>query len=81
MKEHPDANVVEMDCVEGKKNESRAILTFTFRNCNLMLMFLLEYQDQECVMEVLRKNIKTECLWVHYKANIWSSVFQSLTTP
>lgn len=59
-----------MDCVEGKKNESRAILTFTFRNCNLMLMFLLEYQDQECVMEVLRKNIKTECLWVHYKANI-----------
>lgn len=31
---------------------SRAILTFTFRNCNLMLMFLLEYQDQECVLEV-----------------------------
>ena len=52
MKEHPDTNVVEMDCVEGKKDESRAILTFTFRNCNLMLMFLLEYQDQECVLEV-----------------------------
>ena len=41
-----------MDCVEGKKDESRALLTFTFRNCNLMLMFLLEYQDQECVLEV-----------------------------
>ena len=41
-----------MDCVEGKKGESKAILTFTFRNCNLMLMFLLEYQDQECVLEV-----------------------------
>lgn len=41
-----------MDCVEGKKGENRAILTFTFRNCNLMLMFLLEYQDQECVLEV-----------------------------
>ena len=52
MKDHPDTNVVEMDCVEGKKDESRAILTFTFRNCNLMLMFLLEYQDQECVLEV-----------------------------
>ena len=52
IKEHPDVNVVEMDCVEGKKDESRAILTFTFRNCNLMLMFLLEYQDQECVLEV-----------------------------
>lgn len=52
LKEHPDTNIVEMDCVEGKKGESRAILTFTFRNCNLMLMFLLEYQDQECVLEV-----------------------------
>mgnify|MGYP000594532039 FL=1 len=48
MKDHPDINVVEMDCVEGKKGESRALLTFTFRNCNLML----EYQDQECVLEV-----------------------------
>ncbi len=44
--------VVEMDCVEGMKGESCALLTFTFRNCNLMLMFLLEYQDQECVLEV-----------------------------
>ena len=52
IKDHPDINVVEMDCVEGKKGESRALLTFTFRNCNLMLMFLLEYQDQECVLEV-----------------------------
>ncbi len=52
IKEHPDTNVVEMDCVEGKKGESPALLTFTFRNCNLMLMFLLEYQNQECVLEV-----------------------------
>ena len=44
MKVHPDTNVVEMDCVEGKKGDSRSILTLTFRNCNLMLMFLLEYQ-------------------------------------
>ena len=36
MKKHPDTNVVEMDCVESKKGESRSILTFTFRNCNLM---------------------------------------------
>ena len=52
LKAHPGMNVVEMDCVESKKGEDRAILTFTFRNCNLMLMFLLEYQDQECVLEV-----------------------------
>lgn len=52
MNEHPETNVVEMDCVEGKKGECKTILTFTFRNCNLMLMFLLEHQDQECVLEV-----------------------------
>ena len=52
MKEHPDTNVVEMDCVEGKKGESKTLLTFTFRNCHLMLIFLLENRDQECVSEV-----------------------------
>ena len=52
IKKHPETNVVEMDCVESKKDETRALLTLTFRNCNLMLMFLLEYQDQECVSEV-----------------------------
>ena len=54
LKYHPDVNVVEMDCVEGKKDESKVILTFTFRNCNLMLMFLLERQTQDCVLEVFR---------------------------
>jgi IS30 family transposase len=52
MKEHPDTNVVEMDCVEGKKGESRALLTLTFRNCNLMLIFLLEHHNQERVLKV-----------------------------
>ena len=52
MKEHPDTNAMEMDCVEGKKGESRVILTFTLRNYHLMLMFHLEYQDQECVLKV-----------------------------
>lgn len=52
MAEHPDTNVVEMDCVEGKKGESPTLLTFTFRNCHLMLIFLLDFQDQECVLEV-----------------------------
>ena len=52
MKEHPDTNVVEMDCVEGKKGGSRVILTFTLRNYHLMFMVHLEYQDQECVLKV-----------------------------
>ncbi len=54
LKEHPEVNVVEMDCVEGKQTENTVILTFTFRNCNLMLMFLLEHQNQDCVLEVFR---------------------------
>lgn len=52
IQEHPETNVVEMDCVEGKKGEAPTLLTFTFRNCNLMLIFLLEHQNQECVLEV-----------------------------
>lgn len=52
MKEHRDTNVVEMDCIEGRKNENCAILTFTFRNCSPMLMFLLEHKDSGCVLEV-----------------------------
>ena len=55
IKEHTDANVVEMDCVEGMKGESKTLLTFTFRNCNLMLIFLLEHQDQKCVLEVFNR--------------------------
>ncbi len=55
MKVHPDANVVEMDCVEGKKGEEKVVLTLTFRSCNLMLMFLLERQSQECVIKVFDK--------------------------
>ncbi len=51
MKEHPDTAVVEMDCVEGIKG-GKVLLTMLFRNCNLMLMFLLENQNQECVLEV-----------------------------
>lgn len=44
-------SVVEMDCVEGRKG-GKVLLTMTFRSCNLMLMFLLENQDQECILEV-----------------------------
>jgi Transposase and inactivated derivatives, IS30 family len=50
-KEHPDTPVVEMDCVEGTKG-GKVLLTMLFRNCNLMLLFLLDNQDQECVSQV-----------------------------
>ena len=52
IQQHPDTLVVEMDCVEGTSGDDKALLTFVWRNCNLMLIFLLENQDQECVSEV-----------------------------
>ena len=44
--------IVEMDTVEGAKNTKPCFLTMLFRNCNLMLMFLLEEQTQEEVNKV-----------------------------
>jgi IS30 family transposase len=48
---HPELNVVEMDTVEGTKG-GKVILTLLFRNCNLMAMFLLDANTQECVIDV-----------------------------
>lgn len=53
LKNHPEANVVEMDTVKGCKGSKKALLTLLFRNCNLMLAILLERETQECVIEAL----------------------------
>ena len=53
LKENPSLPVVEMDTVEGsKKNGSKVFLTMLFRNCSLMIIFLLEEKTQTCVTEV-----------------------------
>ena len=52
IQKNSDTLVVEMDCVEGAAGDEKALLTLVWRNCNLMLIFLLDYQDQECVSEV-----------------------------
>lgn len=53
MKTNPHTNVVEMDTVEGGKGTSKKVfLTLFFRNCSLMLIFLLEEKTQEQVIEV-----------------------------
>ena len=44
--------IVEMDTIEGKKGTSPCFLTMLFRNCNLMLMFLLKEQTQEEVIRI-----------------------------
>jgi IS30 family transposase len=47
---HPEANIAEMDTVEGKKGEDRALLTIYLRHFRFMLVFLLENQDMENVL-------------------------------
>lgn len=54
MKNTPATRVVELDTVEGGRGNSRqAFMTMLFRNCSLMLIFVLSEKTQECVIEVL----------------------------
>jgi IS30 family transposase len=53
LKKSPETSVVEMDTVEGGRgNGKQAFLTMLFRNCSLMLIFVLAEKSQECVIEV-----------------------------
>lgn len=53
IKERPDIPVVEMDTVEGAKGtSSKVFLTMLFRNCSLMLIFLLKDKTPESVRKV-----------------------------
>lgn len=51
LKENPSTAVVEMDIVEGNKG-GKVLLTMMFRNCSLMIAFLLESKTQENVQKV-----------------------------
>ena len=53
MKNAPNTRVVELDTVEGGRgNSKQAFMTMLFRNCSLMLIFILPEKTQECVIEV-----------------------------
>ena len=52
MKQFPDIPVVEMDTVEGCKGSQKALLTLFFRNCSLMLIFLLPEKTSAAVTAV-----------------------------
>lgn len=57
--EHPNANIVQMDTVEGIKG-GKVFLTLLFIKSNLMLIFLLDNKDTECVFncfEVIKHSI------------------------
>lgn len=62
IKEHPSLGIVEMDTVEGLKG-GKVFLTMMFRNCSLMLIFLLESKTQAEVLRIfdeLTTSIGTE---------------------
>lgn len=69
LRENPNTPVVEMDTVEGgRSNGKKVLLTLFFRNCSLMLIFLLEEKTQNCVTEVFD----------HLSASLGTAVFQEL---
>ena len=49
---NPGISVVEMDTVYGTRG-GKVLLTFFFRNCSLMIAFLLESCTIDCVTEVI----------------------------
>lgn len=55
---HPNANIVQMDTVEGIKG-GKVFLTLLFVKTNLMLIFLLDNKDTECVREKFKYLKKT----------------------
>ncbi len=62
LSDNPEIPVVEMDVVEGQKG-GKVLLTLFFRNCSLMLAFLMEEKTQKCVINVL--DTLSESLGVH----------------
>lgn len=75
MKEKPDTPVVEMDTVEGSKgNGSKVFLTMLFRNCSLMLIFLLEEKTAECVTKVF------DCLTDELGIEVFQELFPVILT-
>ena len=53
LSENPDTNVVEMDTVVGPE-AGKVLLTMLFRNCSLMIAFLLNHNRSETVIQILR---------------------------
>lgn len=75
LEEYPDTNVVELNVVEGAGGKSEnVLLTMLFRNCNLMLIFLIEADN--------RKNIREVFLWLYEQlgADLYHKLFPVILT-
>lgn len=55
IKDHPHANIIEMDTVIGKFEDRQCIMTLYFRKSKLMLMFLIKKYKPEEVSKVFNK--------------------------
>lgn len=53
MEQHPDASVVQMDCVNGSSTDTKALLTLHFPTYHMQLIYLLERQTSEEVIKTL----------------------------
>ena len=75
MENHPDTNVVELDVVEGAGGKSeKVLLTMLFRNCNLMLIFLMDSDRRDSVKEVFQR------IYCHLGADLYQRLFPVLLT-
>lgn len=72
---HPELSVVEMDTVEGgKDNSTQVFLTMMFRNCHLMLIFVLAEKTQACVTEVF------DTLYTYLGIKVFRELFPVILT-
>jgi len=55
MNENPDIHHVEMDCVEGKKEDRAVLLTLHIKYLHLQLALIMEEHTLDCVAEALDK--------------------------
>lgn len=53
--EHNDCSIVEMDCVEGSKEDKCALLTLHFKELHFQIAIILEKHDSENVVKALDK--------------------------
>ena len=71
---NPDANVVEMDTVEGVKG-GKVLLTLHFKDCNdFMLAFIRDYNNAQSVIDIFND------LYSKLKPDLFERLFQCVLT-
>lgn len=75
LEKFPDTNVVELDVVEGAGGKSeKVLLTMLFRNCSLMLIFLMDADRKDNVEDVFQR------IYTHLGAELYRKLFPVILT-